>query len=121
MEKVDSDISKQYITQPINIPLSNEIEYFEKKYLFKIGLFADAKLIIPEYKIELLNKSKKLLNTIENINKIEKIDYETNYKDRSKKEKSDKVVNLKKIKKTKTTKKKLKAPRTLWVRRKKRA
>ncbi len=70
---------KAYIPEKVKLyiekKLSNEIEYFEKKYLFKIGLFADAKLIIPEYKIELLNKSKKLLNTIENINKIEKIDY----------------------------------------------
>ena len=28
------------------------------------------KLIIPEYKIELLNKSKKIINTIENIDKL---------------------------------------------------
>ena len=29
-----------------------------------------SKFIIPEYKIDLLNKSKKIINTIENINKI---------------------------------------------------
>ena len=33
--------------------LNKEIEYFEKKYSFKINLIADSKLIIPEYKIEL--------------------------------------------------------------------
>ena len=31
---------------------------------------ADQKLIIPEYKIELFNKSKKIINVIENINTI---------------------------------------------------
>ena len=31
---------------------------------------SDEKLIIPEYKINLLNKSKKIINEIENINKI---------------------------------------------------
>ena len=39
---------------------------------------ADAKLIIPEYKIELLNKSKKVINTIENVNKIFEIEKNLN-------------------------------------------
>mgnify|MGYP001252161269 CR=1 FL=1 len=32
-----------------------------------IYILSDEQLIIPEYKIELLNKSKKIINTIENI------------------------------------------------------
>merc|ERR1712127_1134685 len=52
--------------------LNKEIEYFEKKYLFKIEFTGDEKLIIPEYKIDLLNKSKKIINIIENINVIAK-------------------------------------------------
>ena len=42
-------------------------------YSFKINLIADTKLIIPEYKIELLNKSKKVINTFEKIEKINEV------------------------------------------------
>ena len=55
-------------------------------------------LIIPEYKIELLNKSKKILDKVENINKI----YQNKELIQStpiKKKKSDKVVDIKKVKK----------------------
>ena len=76
---------------------------------------------IPEYKIELLNKSKKVVNLIKNINKfIEINDTKTDVK-MTKKSKSEKIVDLKKTKKTKNIKKKNKKPRTLWVRRKKSA
>ena len=37
---------------------SEEFKYFQKKYLIKIELLSDEKLIIPEYKIELLNRSR---------------------------------------------------------------
>ena len=98
--------------------LSKEIEYFEKKYSFKINFLADDTLIIPEYKIELLNKSKKLLNKFEN---IEKIENNSETKEKTKKIKSEKIIDLKKTKKTKSIRKKNVRPRTLWVRRKKRA
>ena len=65
---------KLYIEQK----LSNEIEYFEKKYSFKINFNADSKLIIPEYKIELLNKSKKVINTVEHVEKIDLKNYSDN-------------------------------------------
>ena len=100
----------------IELKLSKEIEYFEKKYSFKINFIPDNKLIIPEYKIELLNKSKKVIKIVENIDKIERID-ENLVKD-SKLYKAEIKTNLKKTKKTKTIKKKTKSPRTLWVRRK---
>ena len=58
--------------------MSNEIEYFEKKYSFKINFNADSKLIIPEYKIELLNKSKKVINTVEHVEKIDFKNYSDN-------------------------------------------
>ena len=41
-----------------------------KKYAFKVEIISDDKLIIPEYKIELQNKSKKIINKVEYINKI---------------------------------------------------
>ena len=96
--------------------LSKEIQYFENKYLFKIIFLADANLIIPEYKIELLNKSKKIIKNIEYIDKVNEIKEISEKKDKLNKNKSDHVVELKK---TKKIKKKTKSPRTLWVRRKK--
>ncbi len=100
--------------------LSKDIEYFEKKYAFKINLLADAKLIIPEYRIELLSKTKKLLNTIENIDKVNEIKEVQIKEDKINKLKNNEnKTNIKKIKKTKTVKKKSKTLRTLWVRRKK--
>ena len=98
--------------------LSKEIEYFEKKYSFKINFLADSTLVIPEYKIELLSKLKKVINKFENIDKIEN---NLKNKEKVKKSKSEKVVDFKKLKKTKIVKKKKVIPRTLWVRRKKRA
>ena len=71
--------------------LSEELNYFQKKYSLKIDLLSDEKLIIPEYKIELFNRSKKILNSIENINHV--IDDKQNKT--SKKEKKE----IKKIKK----------------------
>ena len=101
--------------------LSKEIEYFEKKYSFKINFLSDLQMIIPEYKIELLNKSKKIIDTVEYLNKINK---NQDIDQKEKKEKSNKLkeqnkINLRKSKKNKVIKKKNKNLRTLWVRRKK--
>ena len=115
-------IIKAYIPEKVKIyienNLSKEIEYFEKKYSYKINFLADNMLVIPEYKIELLSKLKKVINKFENIDKI-KINLES--KEKIKKSKPEKIVDLKKLKKTKVVKKKKTIPRTLWVRRKKRA
>ena len=91
-----------------------ELKYFQKKYLFKIELYSEENLIIPEYKIELLNKSKKLINKFENIKNI--VENKRFIKD-VKKQKKEVKKEKKEIKKIKT-KKKL---RTLWVRRKKKS
>ena len=50
--------------------LSDELKYFQKKYSFEIKILSDDKFIIPEYKIDLFNKSKKMINSIENKNPI---------------------------------------------------
>ena len=102
----------------VEVKLSNEIEYFEKKYTFKINIIAKTTLIIPEYKIELLNKSKKIINTVENITKLNINGFIQEKKFLKSKNIEDKI-NLKKTKKTKQLKKKITKPRTLWVRRKK--
>ncbi len=117
-------VIKAYIPEKVKLYIENkffkEIEYFEKKYTFKITFLADAKLIIPEYKIELLNKSKKIINTIENIDKINEVKENLNKNEKKQKIKSETKINLKKIKKSKSVKRKIKKPRTLWFRRKKR-
>ena len=57
-------IIKTYVPEKVKIfiekNLLEELKYFQKRYLFKIEILSDEKLIIPEYKIDLLNKSKKL-------------------------------------------------------------
>ncbi len=116
-------ITKAYIPEKVKLyienKLSKEIEYFEKKYSFKINLIPDPTLIIPEYKIELLNKSKKIINTVQNIDKINEVKSNSENKFKIDKKKIDDNLNLKKSKKAKTIKKKVRPPRTLWVRRKK--
>ena len=52
-----------YIPEKVKIFIENnlidELRYFQKKYSFEIKIFSDQNFIIPEYKIDLLNKSKK--------------------------------------------------------------
>ena len=96
--------------------LLDELKYFQKKYSFEVKIMADDKFIIPEYKIELLNKSKKIINTIENIDKIIQIQKLTSSSSKLKKDKKKETIKKKdKVKKSKVKKK----IRTLWVRRKK--
>ena len=47
-----------------------EINHFTKKYKLEFNIIADNTHIIPEYKIDLLNKNKKIIKKIENIEKI---------------------------------------------------
>ena len=47
-----------------------EINHFKKKYKLEFNIIADDNHIIPEYKIDLLNKNKKIIKKIENIEKI---------------------------------------------------
>ena len=51
--------------------LSKEISYFSKKYKFELNLIADKSLILPEYKISLLNKSDKVIKIFDHIEKVE--------------------------------------------------
>jgi ribonuclease E len=115
-------IIKSYIPEKTKIfiekNLLEELKYFQKKYQFKVEILSDAKLIIPEYKIDLLNKSKKIIKTIENINNISEIKKTKNEPAKQKKQ-VEKV--LKKTKKEIKKKKVKNKPRTLWVRRKKKS
>ena len=71
-------------------------------------------MIIPEYKIDLMNKNNKVLKTFEHLRKISIKDkvIEQNIKNKTK------GLELKSVQKTKLIKKK-QSPKTLWVRRKK--
>jgi ribonuclease E len=113
-------IIRSFVPEKVKLFIENnlkeELKYFQKKYLYKIEIHSDDKLLIPEYKIELLNKSKKNLNIIENINKIKEVKILKKSTSTQKKIKQkDKKKDKKLVKKTKI-KKKL---RTLWTRRKK--
>ena len=109
-------IIKAYIPEKIKTNMEknliDELKYFQKKYSFKVELISAEQLVIPEYKIELLNKSKKVINKFEH---IENIIFNKKISIDKSKEKKDAKKQKKEIKKSKT-KKKL---RTLWVRRKK--
>ena len=74
--------------------LSENIKYIENKNKIKINLKINNSLIIPDYEIIFKNKSKKIINTIQEISKLEYIE-----------EKKDNIVDLK-IKKNKNAYKK---------------
>ena len=111
-------IINSYVPEKVKIyiekNLLEELKYFQKKYSFEVKILSNDKFIIPEYKIDLLNKSKKVINTIENIHQIKETKKNKLSKIKEKKVK-DKISSKEKTKKTKSTKKKV---RTLWVRKK---
>jgi len=113
-------IINSYVPEKVKIyiekNLLDELKYFQKKYSFEVKILSDDKFIIPEYKIDLLNKSKKVINAIENINSIVQLNKIKSNFAKTKKTKNKEIVKSKdRIKKTKSKKK----IRTLWVRRKK--
>ena len=105
---------KCYVSEKVKLfiekNLFEELNYFQKKYSLKIDIIADHVIIIPEYRIELYNKSKKILNTSENKNNV------INLVKSSLKKQTKETKKTKKIQKKGKLKSKL---RTLWVRRKK--
>jgi len=51
-----------------------DLTYFEKKNKMKIDIISDSSLIIPEYKIDIKNKSKKTLEFIEHLEKLKNLE-----------------------------------------------
>ena len=88
-EKISNFIQENFI---------NDLKYFEKKNKIKIEIVADNSLIIPDYIIDLKNKSKKTIEKLENIKKMKNLE---ELKDTKKN-----GVNLKNKKKIKFKKKK---------------
>ena len=109
-----------YVPEKVNIYLKsyfkNEIHFFEKKYKYKINISPDGDLIIPEYKIHLFNKNKKIINQIENFRKFPSETKKNNIVKINLKEKGKNLINVEKDKK----KQDKGLGKTLWVRRKKR-
>ena len=68
--KIISAFVPNKVSSFFNHRLKKEILFFEKKYKFKINIIPDNDLIIPEYKIHLLNRNKKIIKKIENFKTI---------------------------------------------------
>jgi len=68
-----------------------DLTYFEKKNKMKIDIISDNNLIIPEYIIDIKNKSKKTIELIEYFEKLKNLDDLT---------KDKKIIDKKKSKKT---------------------
>ena len=69
-----------------------DLTFFEKKNKMKIDIITDSSLIIPEYIIDLKNKSKKTLELIKNIENLKNLEEQ---------KKDSKIINLKERKKFK--------------------
>ena len=116
-------IIKAYVPEKVKLyietNLSKELSYFQKKYPYKIELNEKAEFIIPEYRIELLNKSKKIINKFEHISQIKNSSFQKEQIFKTTKDaKKNSKISTKKIK-DKEEVKKDKKPRTLWIRKKK--
>ena len=93
----------------INVPLKvktyieenliKEINHFRTKHKLEFNIISDNILLIPEYKINLLNKNKKIIKKIENIETIENNFKKPNYI-------KEKFANKKFVKSNKYKKKK---------------
>jgi len=64
-EKISDFIKENFI---------EDLKYFEEKNLIKIDIIADNTLIIPEYIIDLQNKSKKTIEIVEHIEKLKNLE-----------------------------------------------
>ncbi len=52
----------------------DDLKYFEEKNLIKIDIITDNSLIIPEYIIDLQNKTKKTIETVEHLEKLKNLE-----------------------------------------------
>ena len=91
----------------LNSELKKELSFFEKKYKFKINIMADNNLIIPEYRIHLLNKNKKIIEKIESVKNLKDFNGKKDNK-------------IKALPSANEKKKKQVVGRILWVRKKRR-
>jgi ribonuclease E len=88
------------ISQFIKENFIDDLNYFENKNKIKIDIITDNTLIIPEYVIDLQNRSKKTIETIEHIEKLKSLN------EQKKEDKSIEIKKTKNFKKKKFYKKK---------------
>ena len=81
-----------------------DLTYIEKKNKMKIDIITDNKLIIPEYIIDIKNKSMKTIELIEQFEKLKNIELK-NFKEKNSEEKGKKTFIKKKRYKKKFYKK----------------
>jgi ribonuclease E len=85
-EKISNFIKENFV---------DDLKYFEEKNKIKIDIIADNSLIIPEYEINLQDRTKKLIETIKHIKKLKNL------------EEQEKIIKVfEKVNKKKTYKKK---------------
>ncbi len=82
----------------------NDLTYFEKKNKMKIDIISDNSLIIPEYIIDIKNKSKKTIELIEYYEKLKNLETQ-NKEDKFSEKKENIKINKKKYKKKRYYKK----------------
>ena len=82
----------------LNENFKEDILYIEKKNKIKISFDGDLSLLVPEYKIEFLNKSKKVLEALENFVELKKIIVEKKFEKSHKSKPKYKSKNFKKKK-----------------------
>ena len=85
---------------------SEDIKYFENKNKIKIEFVDDNSLIIPDYKIDFQNKSKKTIEKIESLSKLEDLQTLKNNFENIKVKQKNKTFKKKKFYKKKFYKKK---------------
>ncbi len=82
----------------------NDLTYFEKKNKMKIDIISDNSLIIPEYIIDIKNKSKKTIELIEYYEKLKNLEIQ-NKEDKFSEKKENTKINKKKYNKKRYYKK----------------
>jgi len=82
----------------------NDLTYFEKKNKMKIDIISDNSLIIPEYIIDIKNKSKKTIELIEYYEKLKNLERQ-NQESKFSEKKENKKINKKKYNKKRYYKK----------------
>ena len=74
---VDLKVCKK-ISDFLKINFIEDLKYFEKKNKMKIEIITDNNLIIPEYIIDLKNKSKKTIELVEYFEKLKNLEKQEN-------------------------------------------
>ena len=77
----------------------DDLKYFESKNKIKIEIVTDDSLIIPDYKIDFKNKSKKIIEKIESISKLNNLEIINNNEKMKNEQKKNKFKKKKFIKK----------------------